>query len=84
MLGEYPYCNPLGMQAGINPPKDRKEIAMREGKRENSTKGKGIDVCSFGSTYYALRKTKVSQVSPTIFLRFISKIQCFSQTLSSK
>ena len=41
MLGECPYCSPSGLQAGINPPKDRKERAMREGERENSTKGKG-------------------------------------------
>ena len=87
MLGECPFCSPSGkpsgMQAGIKPPKYRKERAMREGERENSTKGKGID-CSFGRTYYALCKTKVYQVGPTIFLRFISKTQCFSQTLSSK
>ena len=45
MLGECPFCSPSGkpsgMQAGINPPKYRKERAMREGERENSTKGKG-------------------------------------------
>ena len=34
---------PSGLQAGINPPKDRRERAMREGEREteDSTKGKG-------------------------------------------
>ena len=44
-MGECPYCSlsgkPSGLQAGIHPPKDRKERAMREGGRENSTKSKG-------------------------------------------
>ena len=36
--GECPFCSlsgkPSGLQAGINPTKDRKERAMREGERE--------------------------------------------------
>ena len=45
---DYSWVNALiavpctwGLQAGINPPKERKERAMREGEREASTKGKG-------------------------------------------
>ena len=43
-LSECTYCSPsgkpLGLQAGINPPKDRKERQMREGERERGIPSK--------------------------------------------